>query len=127
MTNPDTQVPVRTPTLLGLADQTSAILAFSQGSKEVHVGDRFGWWDDTVWEVVAFACERTYSPSGFGGTPTVVVRLLHGDAPRVSREGPGIGETEEWCGDSVAAGLHHYADRIPEHLRARSRTQEGVE
>lgn len=97
---------------------TSARLSFSQGQIEAHAGDRFGWWDGTVWEIVEFKSEYTYSHSGLGGTPTVIVRHLHGElTPRMQqymKDG-----CSEWCGDSVGAGLHHYTRAngfIPEHL-----------
>lgn len=90
-------------------------LHFSQGEIDARVGDRFGWWDDTVWEIVRFTNGRSYSPSGFGGTPTVIVRHLHGELTPHMQQYLTDGCTE-WCGDSVGAGLHFYKGRIPDHL-----------
>lgn len=71
---------------------------------EVKVGDRFKWWDGTEWEVVQFTGGRIYSPSGFGGTPTLRCRPLGelNDHFRKYVEADGM---VDWCGDSVAGAI----------------------
>ena len=101
-----------------MTDKAPVTVTFSGGTIEANIGDRFGWWDGTVWEIVAFKGDRTYSPSGFGGTPTVVVRHLHGKLAAHMEQYMEDGCCD-WCADSVGAGLHHYTHAkgfIPDHL-----------
>ena len=75
-----------------------------RGSVLVHVGDEFTCWQSGRWRVEAFTGERTYSPSGFAGTPTVKCRSL-GNLPAYWTEYVGGDGTVAWCGDSVAASI----------------------
>lgn len=83
----------------------SVTLHCHQGSIEAEIGDRFGWWDGTEWEIVSLTGERMYSPSGLGGTPIIQCKHLDGKLA-----GPMLQYTDanglcEWCGDSVGAAL----------------------
>lgn len=73
----------------------SRVFAYSGGKAEVRIGDVFDW--DGIgkgrYEVMSFGdVAGHYSPSGLGGTGTVFVKDENG-------------KIDEWCGDSVAAGV----------------------
>lgn len=78
-------------------------IAYSRGKQMVRVGDRF---HDAVyggdWEVIGFTGELSYSPSGFGGTPTIECRPLS-DLPDYWKTHQKPNGNTDWCGDSVAA------------------------
>ncbi len=82
------------------------MLLFHSGdhSVDVQIGDRFRLFDDSEWEVIAFASDRTYSPSGLGGTPIVLCRHIQGAVSRVRAESM-VGGIARLCGDSVAQGV----------------------
>ena len=69
---------------------------FSGGIQTVSVGDEFNWSGTFTgrYKVLAFADAVIYSPSGLGGTPTIIVKNLDTHA------------VDEWCGDSVANGIY---------------------
>jgi hypothetical protein len=82
-----------------------ATLAYHGGTEQVSIGDRFAWWDGRTWEVAAFTDGRSYSPSGLGGTPTVLCRQIAGERDNHAHQWADADGLVEWCGDSVAAGL----------------------
>lgn len=82
-------------------------LVSSAGATDVLPGQRFEA-DGCVWEIIGLTGERIYSPSGFGGTPTLNCRLISGEPD--NRFTPHMKDGEcEWCGDSVA--LHIITNR----------------
>lgn len=84
---------------------SSLEIAHSGSSKHtVSIGDQFDWWDGTRWEVVKFTGGSMYSPSGFGGTPTLLCKQLAGDT-KFYKQYTAHDGTVEWCGDSVAGAL----------------------
>ena len=88
-----------------MSDIQEMEIAFSRGSHRVRVGDRFH--DDFHggdWEIVAFLVERIYSPSGFGGTPTLECKPLS-ELPDYWKKWVKPNGNVDWCGDSVAGCL----------------------
>lgn len=87
-------------------DPERTTLTGYRGSVEAAVGDTFtlAMPSDGTWRIVEFTSERTYSPSGFGGTPSVWCRLVEGDPQRWAayRRADGC---VELCGDSIASAL----------------------
>lgn len=71
----------------------SKVIAFSGGTQLVTVGDKFIW-NGKVCEVIEISQNSIYSPSGLGGTCSVMI-------------GEENGQIDEWCGDSVANGIYH--------------------
>jgi hypothetical protein len=49
-----------------------------------------------------------YSPSGFGGTPTLLCKQLAGDT-KFYKQYTAHDGTVEWCGDSVAGALARHS------------------
>lgn len=85
-------------------------IACSRGRHLVSVGDEFE--DNGMrWRVEAFVGQGMYSPSGFGGTPTLRCRHIAGHlAPgwfRFMKDG-----CCDWCGDSVASNLMREAGHV---------------
>ncbi len=76
-------------------------LTGSAGSVEVAVGDRFTD-HGCEWEVVSFTGGRTYSPSGFGGTPIVRCRA-HSELDAFWKAYEEPDGCVKWCGDSIAS------------------------
>jgi hypothetical protein len=81
---------------------TTAKIWCSRGQVEVSIGDAFYWngIGKGNYTVVGWGSKLVYSPSGLGGAPTVFVR---NEETQVC---------EEWCGDSVAAGIHETIAKI---------------
>lgn len=78
------------------AGVTRRVFAFSGGEQEVCIGDVYEWrgCDPGRYTVIGWAGGRIYSPSGLGGTSTVIVEDERG-------------VKHEWCGDSVARGVRY--------------------
>lgn len=74
----------------------SKIIAFSGGTQLVTVGDKFNWngMNNGIYEVVEISENNMYSPSGLGGTCSIMVKDIDGII-------------DEWCADSVANGIHY--------------------
>jgi len=85
-----------------------ATLTGSAGTITAKIGDRFRWpyWSVRAaeWEIVGFPGEYTYSPTGLGGTPTVIARHVGGELEPHEAHWTENGLCE-WCGDSVATAM----------------------
>lgn len=84
------------------------MVACSKGQRLVAPGMR---WRDLMtgseWEVVEPAGQRTYSPSGFGGTPEFWCKAV-GDMPLEATRYAEYARADgcvSFCGDSIAAML----------------------
>lgn len=67
----------------------------SAGKVKVTIGERFMWHgvNSGTYKILGWTNNRMYSPSGIGGAVCVIVENEKG-------------EQIEWCGDSVARGVH---------------------
>lgn len=86
-----------------MTEPKSLELAYSGGKQFVSIGDQFRDFLSPIrWEVVGWTGDRSYSPSGLGGTPSVACRPLDEltDYWKKYLEPDG---TVIWCGDSVAS------------------------
>ena len=85
--------------------ETVLRLTCSRGTVEAKIGERFRWFDGSDWELVKLTDEWSYSPSGFGGTPTITCRHVGGELTGTLSNHT-VGGLCDWCGDSVAAGIY---------------------
>lgn len=80
-------------------------VAHARGEEEIGVGTRFeDGLHHCTWEVVTCLKERTYGPSGLGGTPLFGCKLIKGDMPDNWKCYVHDGLIE-FCGDSIAASV----------------------
>lgn len=98
-----TKTPPETPTTQPVDAATPCSVSFSGGVAELNLGDKFEiafvepYGPNGLYEIAEFEqSDRTYSPSGFGGTPTIIGRHVE------------TGTTVEFCGDSVAGAVVRY-------------------
>lgn len=96
-------------------------VAHARGEEEVDVGARF---EDglfhCMWEVVTCLRERTYGPSGFGGTPLFGCKLVKGKMPDNWKGYQDADGLIEFCGDSIAASLYQWPAATSRSGRAES-------
>lgn len=96
-----------------ITEPQSIEVAFYNGKRgKISIGDRFRdeHREKIEWEVVGWTGRSTYSPSGFGGTPTAVCKPLTplvGFWKKYERADGNV----DWCADSVAGMLFRARDQ----------------